>query len=307
MIGPSQFGARKRVVVVGSGGRLGSALLPIYQQNFEVTGLARADLDLGDVRRIHAVLDALEFDYLILAAGMTAVDQCETSERDCYAVNAEAPGVIARICAAKGAHLTCFSTDFVFDGFAAGAYTEDDIPNPLSVYGSAKLEGERQVLAADPAHLVVRLSWLYGCRRPAFPEWIIGQASQQPALTLPSDKVASPTCCEDIIAYLQALLRYDVGRPNGGIVHLCNSGECSWQEWGQACLDYARAAGWQLASERLGATRLAEVAGFLAMRPARSVLSTAKFTALTGIVPRPWREALDDHLARTLAMPANLR
>lgn len=305
MIGPAATGVRRRVVVIGAGGRLGGALVPVYQDNFDVVAFDRAQLDLGDLRRVRAVLEPLDFDYLILAAALTAVDYCEGHEREAYLVNAEAPGVIARLCASKGAHMTCFSTDFVFDGAADAAYTEVDVPNPLSVYGASKLEGERQVLAASPRHLVVRLAWLFGCRRPAFPEWIIQQACQHATLVLPADKVGNPSCCEDLVAYLQSVLCYDVGRPCAGLLHLGNAGACTWQEWGQRCLDHAARHGVALRTTVVGAGRLAEVAAFAARRPPSSVLDTSKFTEMTGIQPRRWHEALDEHLARTLhARPA---
>jgi len=310
MIGPwssDSEGTGKRVVVIGSGGRLGGALQHVYQNDFEVLTFARAQLDIGDEQAVRAALEPLEFDYLILSAGLTAVDYCEANPRASYALNAQAPGVIGRLCAAKGAHMTYFSTDFVFAGDRPEAYTEEDETNPISVYGASKLEGENQVLAASLGHLVVRLSWLYGCRRPAFPEWIIQQAQKHLALTLPSDKLASPSCCEDIASYLQALLRYDSGEPCGGVVHLCNSGACTWQEWGQECLDAAHRAGLDLACDHIGPTRLGEVAAFVAARPAQSALDSGKFTRITGIVPRNWHEALREHLASTLMQPAPAR
>jgi dTDP-4-dehydrorhamnose reductase len=293
-------GVRKRVVVIGAGGRLGAALAAQYEGAFEVLPFAREQLDIGDELAVRAALEPLDFDYLILSAGLTAVDYCEANPRASYALNAQAAGVLGRLCAAKGAHMTYFSTDFVFAGDRPGGYSEEDEANPLSVYGASKLEGENQVLAASARHLVVRLSWLYGCRRVAFPEWIIQQAQGIESLSLPADKVASPSCCEDIARYLQALLRYDSGEPCGGLFHLCNSGACSWQEWGQECLDAAVRGGFELACQRIAPTRLSEVAAFVAARPPQSVLDCAKFTRITGIVPRSWQEALREHLARTL-------
>lgn len=307
MIGPwssESAGPSKRVVVIGAGGRLGGALAHQYREDFEVLGFTRAQLDIGDEQAVRAALEPLEFDFLILSAGLTAVDYCEANPREAYGLNAQAPGVLARLCAAKGAHMTCFSTDFVFSGERCEPYSEEDEPNPLSVYGASKLEGERQVLNAAPSHLVVRLSWLYGCRRPAFPEWIIQQALKHQSLALPADKLASPSCCEDLSTYLLELLRYDAGEPCGGIVHLCNSGSCSWQQWGEACLEAAREAGVDLACQHIGATRLQDVEAFVAVRPAQSVLNCGKFTRITGITPRAWQDALRDHLDHTLRQSA---
>jgi dTDP-4-dehydrorhamnose reductase len=233
----------------------------------------------------------LEFDHLILPAAMTAVDPCETDPSLADAINAQAPKLIAEICAAKKAHMTYVSTDFVFDGRKAGLYTEADEVRPVSVYGASKWKGETQVLAADPGHLVVRVSWLYGPGKPAFPEWIVDKAVAEAKLALPTDKSGCPTSSTDAAELLVPLLE----KSASGIFHLCNGGACTWQQWGQSCLDLAREAGVPLRCETIAGNSLADIPAFLAERPPNSAMSTAKYSAFTGITPRPWQEALRDH------------
>ena len=286
-----------RIVIVGSAGRLGQALQRRFTRDAEVVGLARPEIDLASPRSIRDALEPLDFDRLLLPAAMTAVDACESAPEQAFAINAEAPGLIAAICAEKGAHLTCFSTDFVFDGAKDGPYAEDDAPRPLGVYGASKLKGEQLVLAADPAHLVVRVSWLYGPDRPAFPEWLVDKACTERELALPADKTGCPSLSTDLADLLSPLLALGGGLPAAGVFHLCNGGSTTWVEWGQACLDLAREAGVPVRVSRLAANTLADIPAFVAQRPPNSALDTTKYTASTGVTPRPWRDALREHLA----------
>ncbi len=289
----------QRIVIVGAAGRLGRSLERRFSNEARVTGLTRADLDLRSADSIRSALEGLDFDRLILPAAMTAVDPCETDPETAFAINGEAPGVIAGICAAKNAHMTHVSTDFVFDGRKQGAYDEQDAAHPISVYGASKLEGEMKVLEADPGHLVVRVSWLYGPGKPAFPEWIVGKAVADDSISLPEDKTGSPTSSEDVADWLARLILDAARPPASGIYHLCNSGSCTWREWGQACLDLAREAGIALRAKTIAANTLADIPAFLAPRPANSVMSNAKLAAFTGIQPRSWQEALREHFERS--------
>jgi dTDP-4-dehydrorhamnose reductase len=286
-----------RIVIVGAAGRLGQALEARFARDATVLGLARPQIDLSSPQSIRAALEPLKFDHLMLPAAMTAVDACEHNPDQAYAINASAPGLIAEICAEKKAHMTHFSTDFVFDGEKHGAYGEEDAPQPLGIYGDSKLQGEQAVLAASAYHLVLRVSWLYGPGKPAFPEWIVDQACTHPELALPGDKTGSPVSSTDIADFLDPLLFGSGGEPASGIFHLCNSGSCTHREWGQACLDLATEAGAPLKTRKIVANTLADVRAFVAKRPPNSVMSTAKYTAFTGLAPRHWLDALREHFA----------
>lgn len=290
-----------RIAIIGAGGRLGHALANRLQPHHRLIELTHDSMDLGDVGSIHRALDEVVVDVLILAAAMTAVDYCESHEAEAFSINAEGPHEVALICAKKGIKLVYVSTDFVFDGRKAAPYQEDDEASPISVYGVSKCKGEEYVLAASNRNLVVRVSWLFGSDGPAFPEWIIQQALTHDAVALPEEKTASPTCCGELAEHLEALLM--LGDVASGIIHLCNSGSCTWREWGQFCVDAAVASGLDVKARRIGANRLEDVAAFVARRPVNSVLDTGKFTRLTGIVPRCWQDAMMDHFSHTLENP----
>lgn len=288
---------RKRIVVVGSAGRLGRALLENLGSDHTVIGLTRAQMDIASEKSIAEALEPLEYDLLILPAALTAVDYCETHEEEAFAVNAEAPRTIATISAAKGAHVTYVSTDFVFNGNKQDPYLETDTPHPISVYGASKLKGEEHVLNVSADNLVVRVSWLFGPGKPAFPEWIVDKACNESGLTLPENKIGSPTYSCDLVEYLNALLFGGGGA--SGVFHLCNSQPCTWLDWGQFCIDTARDAGLPVKAGRIDGVLVDSVSAFVAKRPVNSSMATEKFTSVTGIRPRNWMEAVREHLLRS--------
>lgn len=293
MIPPSN--QKKRVAIVGSAGRLGAYLADALEENHTVIRLARQQLDISDPVSIKEALEPLDYDMLVIAGALTGVDYCETHQDEAYAINAEGPGEIARISAAKAAHVTFISTDMVHDGDKAEPYTESDVPKPISVYGASKLKGEELVLAASPANLVVRISWVFGPGKPAFPEWIINSACAKADITLPGNKIACPTSCEDLTELLMPLL-FGSDEPASGVFNLCNSSPCTWREWGQFCIDTARHAGLPVLAGEIIGVPVDSVPAFVAKRPVNSAMSTEKYTAATGIRPRDWQDATREFL-----------
>jgi dTDP-4-dehydrorhamnose reductase len=294
---------KKRIVVVGSDGRLGRLLVESMRQRHTVVGLGRKALDLASADSITRALEPLDYDFLFLTGALTAVDYCEKHQAEAMAVNTDGPGRIAGISAAKGAHVTYISTDMVYDGSKTEPYLESDQANPISVYGATKYEGERRVLDASAANLVARVSWVFGPGRPAFPEWIIGQACANEKLTLPGDKTACPTYTSDLIGWLDELV---FGRGEGaasGIFNLCNSEPCTWRDWGQFCIDTAREAGLPVIAREITPVAVDSVVAFVAKRPHNSALDTTKFQSLTGIRPRGWCEAIRDHVIQNIPRP----
>src|SRR5216684_3419216 len=135
-----------KIVIVGSGGRLGAALAREYRDRFNVVGFSHAQLDIGDFDKVRAAIGALDFDILINCAAFTNVDLCEKEIDQAFRINAEAPKLLAEICRNKKAKLIHFSTDYVFDGEKREPYVENDVAKPISVYGESKREGEKSVL-----------------------------------------------------------------------------------------------------------------------------------------------------------------
>jgi len=284
-----------KVLIIGAGGRLGAALMSEFRPKYDIAGFNHAQLDLSNLKGLREKLSALTFDVLINAAAFTNVDACETESDRAFLINAEAPGVLANLCGEKGAKLIHFSTDYVFDGEKRAPYTEEDQAKPISAYGESKLAGEKNVLAAEDGHLVVRVSWVFGPGRPSFIDAMIKRAQQDEKIDAISDKFSTPTYAQDIARTLPQFFDRAI---EGGILHFANAGKCSWQEYAQWALDCCRDAGISLKGRTVGALTLNDMTNWVARRPVYSVLSTAKYTQLTGTPPRAWREAVADYITR---------
>jgi dTDP-4-dehydrorhamnose reductase len=297
-----------KIVIIGAGGRLGTSLMREYQREFEVMGFNHAQLDLSNPDQIRETVGGASFDVLINTAAFTNVDLCETQRDQAFHINAEAPRLLAEICRDKGAKLIHFSTDYVFDGKKRVAYTEEDEANPISVYGESKRAGEEQVLAVKGRHLVVRVSWVFGPDRPSFIDGVIKRAQDNEHVDAITDKFSTPTYTHDVAEMLGRILD-DWSRcalaPDGlragrlqGILHFANTGECSWQEYGQWALDCCQTFGVSTKAKTVDALELKDMKNWVARRPVYSVLSSARYTELTGTSPRPWRDAVADYIKR---------
>jgi len=282
-----------KIAIIGANGRLGAALAREYARDFELTSFERRQLDLGQLDRVRSALAATKFELLINCAAITNVDYCESHREEAFVVNAEAPRLLAEIANEKSARLVHFSTDYVFDGKKTDPYVEGDKAVPLSVYGESKLEGEDRVLEVSSQHLVIRLSWVFGPAKPSFIDQIIQRARENDVVTAVADKFSAPTFAIDVAGWLRLVVEKNAD----GILHLTNNGGCSWQEWAQYAIDVCRSRGLPLKAERVEAVSLGDMKNFVAQRPVHTVLSTAKFTALTGVQPRHWREAVAEYIS----------
>ena len=284
-----------KIVILGTGGRLGAALVCEYGDEYDVTGFNHAQLDLSNLDDVRGKLRALSFDVLINAAAFTNVDLCETERARAFMINGEAPGVLAEICREKGAKLIHFSTDYVFDGEKRAPYTEEDEAKPISVYGASKLAGEKHVLAADSRHLVVRVSWVFGPDRPSFVDSMVKHAQEHEKVDAIADKFSAPTYTLDIA---EMLPRFFNRESAGGVLHFANAGECSWQQYAQWAVDCCEQGGLPLKTKKIVGSKLKDMSNWVARRPVYSVLSTEKYAQLGGTSPRTWRDAVADYITR---------
>jgi dTDP-4-dehydrorhamnose reductase len=307
-----------KIVIIGSGGRLGAALTREYRDKFDVVGFNHAQLDLTNFDQVRERITALDFDVLINCAAFTNVDLCEAEREQAFQINAEAPRVLAEICREKKAKLIHFSTDYVFDGEKREPYTEDDAAKPISFYGESKREGEKLVLQTQDRHLVVRVSWVFGPDRPSFIDGVIKRARENEHVEAIADKFSTPTYTLDIAQMLLKVVavvadrgQFEAKRESrsagvgdlgySGILHFANAGESSWQEYAQFSLDCCRSLGIPLKAKTVGALKLSDMKNWIARRPVYSVLFTTKYIAITGSTPRGWRDAVGDYVREFVA------
>ncbi|MFK5920742.1 MAG: dTDP-4-dehydrorhamnose reductase [Verrucomicrobiota bacterium] len=290
----------KHSVIVGANGRLGSALRTACgAAGHTVTSLGRREMDLADEASINATLETLDYDTLWLTAALTNVDYCESHPDQTEKVNALAVETIARISARKGAQVIFFSTDYVFDGEKKELYQEDDHTHPLSVYGASKARAEERLLGQSATNLVIRLSWLFGENKPGFPEWVIGKAMGDEAFSVVANRWASPTYTQDVISALQPMIdgEFEVS----GILHLCNQGVCSWQEWAQYCVDCAVESGVPIHTSNIESCLMSDIKSFVAQRPAYSAMSSERYQTLSGQTMPYWKQGVNRYVNDYLA------
>jgi len=227
-------------------------------------------------------------DVIFNATAWNRVDAAESEAPIAFAVNALAPRSLALVARDLTALLVHFSTDYVFDGRAQGPYAEDDLPRPLSVYGTSKLAGELLVAASGAEHLLVRTSGLLGRggseqKGGSFVDRILAQARAGRTLRVVADQVFAPTFAGDLALAAIALVRSGAR----GLFQVTNTGTCSWHELATAALEVA---GLEVPVEPIALADLR----LPAARPLYSVLDNGRYLGL-GLPPlRPWRQALAD-------------
>jgi dTDP-4-dehydrorhamnose reductase len=234
-----------KILLTGRTGQVGYELERSLQGLGEIVAVDRTRMDLADLDSVRRTIREVRPDLIVNPAAYTAVDQAEKEPDLAMRVNGEAPGVMAEEAARLGAAMIHYSTDYVFDGTKAGAYTETDAPCPLNVYGRSKLAGEQAVQASGIPHLIFRTSWVYGLRGKNFLLTIRRLAQERDELRIVNDQHGAPTWCRtiaDTTAHVVARLSrtsncigldQDLLRDKGGVYHLAAQGQTTWHGFAQ--------------------------------------------------------------------------
>jgi dTDP-4-dehydrorhamnose reductase len=275
-----------KLLLTGAAGQVGWELAPRLAALGEVVAPERGSLDLADAGGLRACVRAARPDVIVNAAAYTAVDRAESEPGLAFAVNAAAPGVLAEEAKRLGALLVHYSTDYVFDGTKPAPYVEDDPPNPLSVYGRSKLEGERAIRASGCRRLILRTTWIYAGRGRNFLLTMLRLAAERPELRVVDDQRGAPTWARDIAVATTTLL----GNPPEGLFHLAAGGATTWCGFARAIMQRAGLA------TPVHAIATSEYPT-PARRPANSVLDCGRLRAAAGIVMPAWEEGLAGCLA----------
>jgi dTDP-4-dehydrorhamnose reductase len=255
--------------------------------------LTRAQLDVANQSAVETMLREFRPDTLINAAGFTRVDDAEREPESAQRANATGPAVLAAACRSSGAWLVQVSTDYVFDGEQGRPYRPNAPTNPLSVYGSTKLQGEQAVTRELPAgSTVVRTSWLYSADGRNFCTTMLRLMRERPQLTVVSDQFGAPTSVTGLARVLWAFSASRVP----GLYHWCDSGVASWYDFAVAIAEEAVAVGILPSSPQVAPIPSADYPT-AARRPPFSLLDKSDTERLLGIVAPHWRRALRETLA----------
>jgi dTDP-4-dehydrorhamnose reductase len=271
------------ILVVGSKGMLGRDLVTLLGERGR--GVDLPDIDITDMVSVQQVLTALKPTVVVNCAAYTDVDGCETDTETAMQVNGEGVAFLALVTRDIGSKLVQISTDYVFDGSKGSPYREDDLQQPLNIYGESKLAGELNV-DINPVNLLVRTQWLYGLHGKNFVETMLKLGSEKNVLSVVDDQAGSPTWTVDLARGIIALI--DAGCC--GTYHCANSGSTSWNGFARAIFEES---GMTVQVDPMTTGQLNRPA----RRPLHSVLDCSKLVEDTGFVPQPWRLALQQYLS----------
>lgn len=295
-----------RILLLGPNGQVGWELRRALAPLGELIALERAGPagcgDLGQPEALAATVRALKPQAIVNAAAFTAVDLAEAQPGQAAAINAHAPGVLAREAAALGALLLHYSTDYVFDGRGQAPRDEDAPTGPLNVYGRTKLQGEQAIRASGCRHLILRTSWVHAARGGNFAKTMLKLAAERERLRVVDDQVGAPTGAE-LIADLSAhALRRLAVRPElAGTYHLAAAGETSWHGYARHVLAFARERGVALKAGPEAVEAIPSAAyPTPARRPLNSRLDTRKLQQAFGLRLPPWTDGVERMLTEVL-------
>jgi dTDP-4-dehydrorhamnose reductase len=267
-----------RILITGAQGQLGQALQQVLSgEDLILKNLPEFDLTQSDCE---SQIVAARPSVILHVGAYTNVDGAEREPERAMAVNAQGTIIVARAAATLNARLIYVSTDYVFDGTKSSPYREEDVPHPINVYGQSKRAGEIAALTGCPNTLVVRTAWLYGHAGNNFVKTIMRLAVEKRFLEVVGDQRGCPTNANDLALALKDFVACDLG----GILHVTNTGDCTWHEFAEAIVSFMGL------STPVRPITTAQ-AGRLARRPPYSVLAQGRLGTVRALLP-PWKDAL---------------
>jgi dTDP-4-dehydrorhamnose reductase len=285
-----------KLLLIGATGQVGQELQSTLAPLGEVVAVGRDTVDLSQPESVQQVMESVRPQIVVNAAAYTAVDKAETEAELAMQVNGTSPGILAAASAAIDAGLIHISTDYVFDGSQSSPYRETDATHPLGSYGRSKLAGEDAIRAANPLHMIVRTAWVYGVRGQGnFVKTMLRVGADRAELRVVSDQIGAPTWSKDLAGAIAQMVPH-LSPETAGTYHYTNSGVTSWYDFAVAIFEEAITLGFSLKVQQVMPIVTADYPT-PAQRPAFSVLSLQKTTALLGNPPPQWRQSLRQMLA----------
>jgi dTDP-4-dehydrorhamnose reductase len=291
------------ILLTGTSGQVGGALLPLLRGLHEVLAPSHAELDFSQPETMATTLDRFKPDLIINPAAYTAVDRAEDESELALRINAEAPAELARWAARHEVPLVHFSTDYVFDGTGETPWQETDPCRPLSSYGRSKWEGEKRIQASGAPHLIIRTSWVYAAQGTNFLRTMNRLARERDELRVVADQFGAPTSASSIAEAVAMIFARSASATElvkdfaaaKGLVHLTNSGTTSWHGFASAIVQGLKARG-QPAKASVVHAITTEDFPTKAVRPANSRLDLSRLRQVFGVTTPSWQQALGREL-----------
>lgn len=282
-----------KILLFGKEGQVGWELQRSLLTLGDIIASEQHELDFENQDDVRGWVRRHEPDIIVNAAAYTAVDQAEAEPDKARRINADAVGVLAEEAKRLNAWLVHYSTDYVFDGEKVGPYVEDDLPNPLSVYGRTKFEGEVRIRERHTKHLIFRTSWVFAARGKNFAKTMLRLAREREKLNVIADQHGAPTSAEllaDVTALaLHRVLQNKKRTDLSGTYHLVAGGDTSWHDYAKYVVTVAREKGIALkASPENICPIKTEEYPLPAKRPRNSRLSVSKITGAFGVQLPDW-------------------
>jgi len=279
------------LAVLGAGGQVGRAL--VERAGAAGRGLDRAACDICDERAVNRALSVADPAVVVNLAAYTAVDRAERESERAFAVNAAGAANVAKMAAARNLPIIHLSTDYVYAGAGATPFSETSPIAPVNVYGESKAAGDAAVAATNPAHLLLRVSWVFGVHGANFVKTMLRLGRERLELRVVDDQRGGPTEARDIadaILVMAAACR-EPGFDEWGTYHFAGAPSTSWHGFAQAI--FARSRGPTPSLAKIASSDYPTPA----RRPLNSELDCTRIRQVFGINQPDWRSSLSRVMA----------
>lgn len=277
------------VLVTGANGQLGQSIQFIANKypNIQFVYTDFQEMDITNIENCQAVFAKHQPHFCINTAAYTAVDKAESESDKAHLINAVGPENLAKVCKEFDTILVHISTDFIFDGTSKVPYLETDIPNPKSIYGQTKLDGEIAIQKNWEKHFIIRTSWVYSQFANNFMKTMLRLASELDNLSVVNDQIGTPTNAVDLAEVLLKIITSCQTESHEvfGIYNFSNEGVCSWYDFAATIFHQK---GIEIDLKPIPTDSYPTPA----KRPAYSVLDKTKIKKVFGVEIKNWKESL---------------
>jgi len=275
----------KKILITGGNGLVGKYLnRKITEKNYQVFSFGKEKLDITDREICFKIFNEIKPEIIVHLAALTDVDYCEKNPEKAYFINSYGTENISIMAEEYNSFLIYLSTDFIFDGEKKTPYTEEDIPNPVNIYGKSKLKGEEFVKKNCRKYLIIRTSRIFGKDGKNFGSKLPFLMKEKKEIFLTTDIINSPTYASDLTDCIKKLIEKQIY----GIINVCNKGWCSWFDFGTKMKEFLKS---EAKIKEIKFDEFSKIFDIPAKRPVFSPLSLNLLESM-GIKMRPWEESI---------------